>query len=181
MYRSQASIRQSEQHSKDHPSKSRQPGQQQPISPAQAATDKCERLLAYRERSSGELRKRLLEAGFSAAITESTVARYVAAGLVDDERFCRLFIESKRGQSWGMQRIIRSLYSYGIQVTDYPEVLQAFSDEADELERAMAALNSYRGRAKDAYTGRFRYLVAKGFSPGVVRQALHDWVGQQNG
>ncbi|MDR2957122.1 MAG: recombination regulator RecX [Coriobacteriales bacterium] len=140
-----------------------------------AAEDKCLRLLACRERSSGELRKRLLSAGIDVEVTEFIINRLVASGVVDDARFCRLYVESKLNQGWGVPRIIHSLAGFGIDAEDYQELLGEYLDASSELARAMDALTHYRGRARDGYTGRNRFLTARGFAPGIIYQALAVW------
>jgi len=137
--------------------------------------EKCLRLLAARERSSGELLKRLVADGFSAEEAEAEVDRLVSAGVVDDERFCRCYVEGKRNQGWGMRRIIRSLKEYAIDARDFPELFSEYSDDTDELERAEAALQLYHSRARDQYSARYRYLVTKGFSLDIVYKALAMW------
>jgi len=145
----------------------------------QAAEDKCVRLLAVRERSSQELRTRLHDAGFSAETVQELVDRLQLAGLVDDQRFCHLYVESKRRQGWGMQRIHKALRVFGIELEDYPDLSIEYSDEADELQRASEALLRYRGRARDAYTARYRFLITKGFSPTIVYQTMNSWCTNQ--
>jgi regulatory protein len=141
----------------------------------QAAEDKCVRLLAVRERSSQELRSRLHDAGFSTDIIQALVNRLQSTGLVDDQRFCHLYVESKRRQGWGMQRIHKALKVFGIELEDYADLSLEYSDEGDELQRASEALLRYRGRARDAYTARYRFLITKGFSPTIVYQTMNNW------
>ncbi|MCL2136693.1 MAG: RecX family transcriptional regulator [Coriobacteriia bacterium] len=145
------------------------------LSADQAAENKALRLIAARERSSHELTGRLLSAGFGQDIVRALVKRFVDAGIVDDGRFCRLYIVSKRNQGWGMYRITKALNQFGIDAHDYPDLIDEFTDEDDELERAVQALSRYRGRARDEYSGRYRYLVTKGFSAAVVREAMKEW------
>ena len=140
-----------------------------------AAEKKTERLLAVRERSAGELRQRLLRDGFASDITDTIIERLVITGLVDDERFCRLYIQGKRRQGWGMRRIADQLKTLSVNIDDYPDLFTLY-DEGDELRRATIALAGYRGRAKDAYAGRYRYLAAKGYASDIIKQALRNWV-----
>lgn len=144
-------------------------------SPVKDAEKKCLRLLAVRERSSGELMERLLRDGFAEELARTQVERLVNAGVVDDERFCRLYIQGKRNQGWGMQRIIYELKKMGLEADDYPELFMGYTNESDELERAEQALTRYRGRSSNGYSGRYRYLITKGFSASIVRQAMNTW------
>ena len=142
-----------------------------------AAEQKCLRLLSVRERSSGELLKRLEEDGFDAGLAWSLVERLVDSGLVDDERFCRLYVQGKRRQGWGTRRIANQLRTYSIDINDYPALMAEHSPE-DELAHALDILERYRGRAKDAYAGRYRYLASKGFAPDIISQTLRHWLAE---
>jgi len=117
----------------------------------------------------------LTQEGYDTQTIESMIDKLVSSGLVDDERFGRLFIESKLNQGWGMQRIAYALKSHDITLDDYPELFAAFSDEDDELDRARTALERYRGRSKDEYNGRYHFLVTKGFSASVIHQVMLEW------
>ena len=136
-----------------------------------AAVKKCERLLSARERSAGELLRRLQTDGFDFELAQGLVARLQESGLVDDERFCRLYVQGKRRQGWGMRRIVYELKSYTIDAESYPELFDGFTND-DELERASEALQRYRGRSADPYAGRYRYLASKGFAPDIISQTL---------
>lgn len=141
----------------------------------QQAEAKCERLLAARERSSVEIYQRLVKDGYSVDIAQAMVERLVQSGIVDDERFCRLYIQSKQNQGWGMRRITYQLSLLGIKADQFIELFDSFSDDTDELARATDALSRYRGRSKDAYAGRYRYLSSRGFKSSVITQVLRTW------
>ncbi|MCL2340019.1 MAG: recombination regulator RecX [Actinomycetia bacterium] len=140
-----------------------------------AAAAKCERLLAYRERSSAEIKQRLLRDGFAESISQTMMERLIQSGLVDDDRFARLFIDAKRRQGWGQRRISQALQQLGIQAEGFAEQFAVLQDDAVELARAQSALQHYHGRSRDPYSGRYRFLLSRGYTPGIISQALAVW------
>jgi regulatory protein len=129
------------------------------------ARKKAERLISVRERSEAELRARLARAGFDEPIIERVLSDALAIGLVDDARFARLYVASKKRSGWGRLRIEKALADFVIKLTD------GLSDE-DELSRARACLAKHRVRAKDERAAHYRYLLSKGYTSTIAYQAL---------
>lgn len=131
------------------------------------------RLLEYRDRSASELRSRLRDDGYPAAIASETVARFVEIGLVDDSRFAALFVRSRAAQGHGSRRIARELGRRGIDETLAQSALESELPNS-ELERAVATL---RGRApadRKARERLIRRLVARGFDFGTAIRAVDE-------
>jgi regulatory protein len=136
------------------------------------ARKKTERLLAVRDRSEREMRDRLTQAGFSEQVVEREVGLLVAAGLIDDERFTRLYIAGKSRSGWGRLRIEKELGRFGIDLKHCEGYPEEFFCEEDEFERALHDLERFSSRAKDRYSAQYRFLAAKGFSAGTIRGVL---------
>lgn len=103
--------------------------------------------LNRRERTVEELRGQLERKGIAPPLAESAVAVIAEQGLVDDERFARLFVADKRTlEQWGNDRIMRGLLSRGIErglaQTALAEAdVDSDSGEAEsELDRALTVL-----------------------------------------
>jgi regulatory protein len=139
-----------------------------------AARAKTELLIKVRDRSTKELADRLRQAGFPEQIARAEVARAVRAGLVDDERFCRLYVSGKAHLGWGRNRITREIRRYGIDLSQKEGYPEAFFSEEDELERARLCLRSFHTRSKNPQAACLRRLVNKGFSLSIARQALSE-------
>jgi regulatory protein len=133
---------------------------------------RTERLLAARDRSQSEMRDRLGQLGFSEKVVEQEVSLLVSAGLVDDERFTRLYVSGKRRSGWGRIRIEKELGRFGIELKQCEGYPDEFFCETDELERAIDCLKRFHSRAKDRYGAQYRFLATKGFSSDVIRKAL---------
>ncbi|MCL1846809.1 MAG: RecX family transcriptional regulator [Coriobacteriia bacterium] len=136
---------------------------------------KCtERLINYRDRSAAELMQRLQRKGFEQTVVAHEVDSAIAIGLVDDERFTRLFIQGKKNRNWGQRRIESELRRFGIELRlcdGYPE---RFFTEEDELKRASECLNRFHTNAKDPWAASYRYLVSKGYEAQVAQRVLRS-------
>ena len=154
--------------------------------PHDDAADRTERALQLahsyldrRERTTSEVRGYLLSKGFDAATTERTLAALSEDGMLDDDRFARLFTADKRElERWGAERIRRDLLQRGVE----PEtVAAALVDGAEtsafemELRRALELLRrrfpSPPGdrRERDRALG---VLVRKGYDVELALDAL---------
>lgn len=107
--------------------------------PPPALLRRAVRLVDYRERSSGELLKRLREGGgrppcppASESAARRVVARLEAAGLVDDARFAELFVARRwRGRSESPGAIRRALFAAGVPAEVGDAALAAFFGDDD--------------------------------------------------
>ncbi|MGH2855994.1 MAG: regulatory protein RecX [Solirubrobacteraceae bacterium] len=101
--------------------------------------------LNRRERTTAELRAHLLRRGVDEPLADEAVRTLADQGLLDDERFARLFVAEKRElEQWGCDRIRRGLLSHGIDRELAEAALARVGDGEDEpeteLERALALL-----------------------------------------
>jgi len=138
------------------------------------ARKRTERLINVRDRSSAELRKRLREAGFTDAVVEEEVEDALSLGLIDDERFTRLYVQGKKRSGWGQNRIEVEIRRYGIELRyceGYPE---SFFTEEEELRRAQECLSCFHSAAKNRWAAQYRRLISKGFSTGITLKALRS-------
>ena len=103
--------------------------------------------LNRRERTVEELRGQLERKGIAPPLAETAVAVMAEQGLVDDERFVRMFVADKRTlEQWGNDRIMRGLISRGIDRGLAQTAVAEADVDADtgepesELDRALALL-----------------------------------------
>jgi len=130
------------------------------------------RLLATRQRSVQETRKRLLEKGYSDESSSNAIDRALACGLLDDRRFAEDLIKDRLSSGWGKRRIEQELYHFGIAkdtVEGYPE---AFISEEEQLEQALRILERYHTRSKNPQQSAYRHLVARGYSSDTAAAAV---------
>lgn len=163
------------------------PGLDAPTPDATAADDAAQelaaravRLLAVREHSVQELRRKLRrtrgpDSADDAAI-EAVLEDLQRDGLLSEERFVEAFVRSRIGRGQGPAKIRAGLIERGVarELVD-----DALDEDAD----------SWRNRARDAETRRFgaappadradwakraRFLSARGFSPDVIYRTLGE-------
>lgn len=133
----------------------------------EAARERALALLGYRERSAAEVQDLLTGDGYPLVLARSMVQRFIELGLVDDERFARMWTASRRSAGYGPQRIRRELEAKGV---DVAAVGMSSVDEsdADVLERARTAI---RGRVPTSNAERQRLvnrLLRRGFALGTA-------------
>ena len=93
------------------------------------------RLLALREHSRQELRRKLVQKGHESALVESVVMQLAQQGLQSDARFVESFINSRRERGQGPKRIRLELQPHDIE----PGLIEDYLDERDPRWRQNAA------------------------------------------
>ncbi len=144
------------------------------------------RLLTYRERSRKELRDKLAGKKYSPEAVDATIAKLEHLDLIDDEKFARLWVNSrvnfKPRAAW---LIGRELREKGID----PETAGRVLDEMIPPERERAAARELAGRRVRHYqteppeTARrklFSYLARRGFSSETIRECLEDLISAED-
>ena len=139
---------------------------------ADAALKKTARLVSVRDRSVAEMRKRLSDLEFEEQHIAEALDRALNCGLLDDERFAYSYITRKLASGWGRERIRNSLRELGVDVAGLNDCPEAFLDEDAEVELAINELARFRTNAKNVREARYRRLIAKGFSYGVISAAM---------
>ncbi len=141
------------------------------------------RLLGHRARSTGELRRRLLDKEHDGAVVEQALERLAADGFLDDAAFARSYVADKRRLGgWGSERIRRGLLALAVDPSIVGDALGAGAQgEDDELERALAVLRrrGSPGEPADAARRRaYQALLRRGFSSSVAYAAVRRWTDE---
>ena len=92
------------------------------------------KLLGYRQRSEAEMRQRLERKGFSARVTDKTLAELTRISLLDDREFARCWVASRSGQ--GPARLKQELRLKGIDRELAEQSITAAITAEDELATA---------------------------------------------
>lgn len=139
------------------------------------AYSKAMSLLARREQSRHELKRKLDQLGYESDETESALDQLGEQNYQDDARFAGMLVRSRAGQGYGPQRIRMELKTHGL--TDAS--IQPLLDEAEtdwDVSAAEQLLKRYRGKppADWAERGkRSQFLLRRGFSAATVRRVIH--------
>lgn len=141
------------------------------------------RLLARREHSIDELRRKLLSKGYAPNSVEPVVEKLVGKRLVSDERFTAGFVHrhAKRGQ--GPVRIRAELRQQGIPEAQIEQELRRSEVDwqrlAGEVRRRKFGVALPRGLSERAKQSRF--LQYRGFDADQIRDALREDLRDQLG
>ena len=143
--------------------------------PEVRARSRALRLLARREKSRRGLEVTLTRAGFSSDVIRGVLDDLEREGIVDDLRYCRLYLGQQSRTRPRSARLLRhDLRREGI---DPALIDRAFADMAEELDEpalaAAAARKKLRTAGKDPERLR-RLLRARGFSSGAIAEAMRS-------
>ena len=135
------------------------------------------RLLARREHSRRELRRKLAARGHDAAVVEEVLAELAQTGLQSDARFAEGYVRSAIGRGHGPVKIRAALRERGI---DAEGAAKALDTDADWLRLARVALAKRFGAQaatnhaleRTAWLRQARFLAGRGYPADVVTQAI---------
>jgi regulatory protein len=144
-----------------------------PSVPALKAT--ALRLLAMREHSREELRRKLQAKAEEGDDVEAVLDRMAETGLQSDQRFAESFVRSK-GARMGVERLRRELLDRGV---SSEVVATALGEglEDDELSRARAIWLKKFGvvpQDRGDWARQARFLQSRGFAADVIRKLLKE-------
>ena len=163
------------------------------------------RLLEARPRSTDEVRRRLLEAGFQAALVEIALDRLTELGYLDDAAFARAWVESRdRARPRGARALRDELRRKGVAPGDTEAALaarealasgddpddpalrpgageRAASDASDDAAAARLLARKGAGLLREPDQRRRRdrayaLLARAGFDPGTAGRASSAWL-----
>ncbi len=139
---------------------------------AQART-RALRLLARREKSRAQLERALLRAGYPREAVGAALDDLEKQGLVDDFRFCRLYLGEQSRLRPRSPRLMRhDLGREGVRPEVIETVMEEMAADLDESALALAAARKkLRGAGSDPERLR-RLLDARGFGRAAVEEAL---------
>lgn len=132
------------------------------------------RLLAAREHSQHELRRKLGQKGHEASDIEETIEQLIAQGLQSDERFVESFVNSYRERGKGPKRIRLELSQHQLAV----ELIDSYLDERDEIWKASAVqvkLKKFGDEPASDYPQQMKqakFLEYRGFTHEQISAAL---------
>lgn len=132
------------------------------------------KLLAAREHSASELRRKLRIKGFSEPLTEQVVTALQEQGLQSDHRFAEVFVRSRVGKGYGPVRIRRDLYQRGVGAEVVDEELTFPAERWVELAAAVRAKRFPENEPTDhgVWNVQARFLSRKGFPADIIYRVL---------
>jgi len=132
-------------------------------------------LLAVRQRSRGELERRLVQAGFDPVEVGAELERLERVGLIDDESFARAVVESRMGARGESSRVVgmhlaRAGVSAEVAAVAIGEAVEGDEERAQRLaDRKALRLTGLEPQV--AFQRLYATLARRGYSPEVARDA----------
>lgn len=129
-------------------------------------------VLGYRARAEGELRERLLRAGYAEETVGAVLERLRELGYLDDGEFARNAAREK-ARKYGPRRILGDLKRSGVADELAREAVEEEFSGDEELEAASAAAERRynTGERSDALARRvYGFLARRGYSAGVCAE-----------
>lgn len=147
----------------------------------QRSTEKAIQLLAYRPRSTQEIRQHLTQKGTAPDIVEAALQRLSDQGYLDDEAFARFWIENRTAfKPLGPQALHYELRQKGVAANIIQDLLAELVDVEDAAYRAAhSQLRRLRGQTRHVFTQKLgQFLQRRGFSyaaaAAVIRRLIAD-------
>ncbi len=132
------------------------------------------RILAGREHSAVELKRKLLSRGFDNLLIETTLAQLKEDGLQSDERFVESFVRSRVNRGQGPVRIRMELLERGIADSMTAPHLDMGSSYWLKIAREVRErrFGDIPERSDQSWNRQARFLSQRGFPSDVVVRAL---------
>ncbi len=145
------------------------------------------RLLTRRDHSSLELSIKLNQRGFRSDQAQVVIDECLRLNYLNDERFAHAMTQHLKRKGYGPRHIDRTLHAKGVAPELINDCLNHYCHEiaqADDCRRALAKKIKQIDRLKNPVnlkTRLQRFLLGRGFSVPIIRQALEDMRVQKNG
>jgi regulatory protein len=134
-------------------------------------------VLGYRARAEGELRERLLRAGYAPETVETVVGRLLELGYLDDAEFARNSAREK-ARKYGPRRVYGDLRKSGVGKELAREAVEGQFSEDSELEAAQSAAGRRYNKSErsDVVARRvYGFLVRRGYSANVCAEVAQRY------
>lgn len=138
------------------------------------AWERALRLLDFRDRSTGELTRRLSDDAYGPEVVADVVARTVELGFVDDRRFAEGMVRALVAKRQGRRRIAVALAAKGIDGELATSAIDAAGGEEEEASRAVVLARSVAAACRRDPARIAKRLVGRGFEPSVAWRAARE-------
>lgn len=134
------------------------------------------RYIDYAPRTTAEVRRRLARAQVTSEVIEAVITALQSAGLLDDARFSREWVESRSGSKrYGRLRLAAELRAKGIPLEQITEALRDI-DANSELHAALSLARERLGGTVNPDPATRRRLVAylqrRGYNFDIIEQVF---------
>jgi regulatory protein len=147
------------------------------------AYDKSLKYLAYRPRSTAEVRRYLKEKAVSEQVSERVAGRLREAGLLDDRAFAEFWVENRETFRPRGRRLLRQeLRQKGIDEELVAEVVSSLDEDSSAYRAAVKQAPKYARLDDEGFRQKMSsFLRRRGFDYEVVREAVSRLLQQRGG
>jgi len=145
----------------------------------QSVKDRCYKLLSGRDHGAEELKRKLINKGFSASMCEQVVSEFRQKDLLNDRTYASKFAHDKYElKQWGPKKIKSALFKKGVPKDVIYDVISELKQKINPVDTCIElALKRRRHflREPDSFKRSqkiFRYLAGKGYSSDKIKKAL---------
>ena len=142
------------------------------------AMNRALNLLSYRARAKGELRERLLRAGYAGGTVGEVVERLEELGYLDDEGFARELVRSGVRKRYGSRRVFADLRRAGVDEGIAREAVEEEFAGRSEYETALKIARRRYNTSKDSDAQARRvygFLRRRGYPAGVCAEVAREY------
>ena len=136
------------------------------------------RLLAYRDRTESEIKKRLALNGYTENIIKEVAEYFIGLGFLDDKKFSNDWVKARTASKpMGKNRLVAELRAKGVEAEAAVEAVSNLDFEAEyELAYNLTAKKIEKTGRKDiSYKNSLTsFLARRGFSWDVINRVLKD-------
>ncbi|MAS34770.1 MAG: RecX family transcriptional regulator [Anaerolineaceae bacterium] len=144
------------------------------------AVDRAVRYLAYRPRSTAEVRRNLADKQTPEAVIEAAVERLNRMGYLDDQSFARFWVDNRNQFKPLSERALR----YELRQKGVPDsVIASALDDLDANDAAYRAaqsrVRSYRQKTRTEFRNKMSaFLQRRGFNFDVIRETVEQLIAE---
>ncbi len=144
----------------------------------QQAMNTAVRILANRDHSKYELKKKLQQRGFARQVIDAVMARCEHLGYIDDQRTARVYIQQLKRKCFGRRYIRLAFKKKRLHGSAIEDILLENYSEDEEYEFAGRLLKKkIKKFARETDTKKrsdkiYRFLYSRGFHPSVIRNLV---------
>lgn len=144
-----------------------------PLEATRLAREQALRLLARREHSRWELRRKLASRGHDAGVLEAAIAELAQAGLQSDARFAESYVRSAIARGQGPVKMRANLRARGIDAQGADEALSGGFDWSRLAHLArVKRFGEQLPRGRAAWAQQARFLTGRGYPADVIANVV---------
>ncbi len=142
------------------------------------AFDAAARILARRDHTRYEIRRKLKQRKFPAAVVDAVIAECERLRYIDDDETARFYLKELVRRGFGAERIRFEMKKKGLSGDHIDRLIMAYAGSAEEAAAAEAQFAKCLVRyAREADPLKrkaklYRYMASRGFSTDMIRELM---------